>query len=111
MLLMRILKNLRYPLAGWVAGIVTVLALTAFWPTIFPGITNTEHYDSPPIAIPLILGTTFVIVTPIALLGGLIGSRLPREGGETEQMLVAIIVGALLSVPFVCGSLWFFTGG
>jgi len=51
-----------------------------------------------------------VIATPAAIIGGFIGSRLPREGGSTEQTLVAVVVGAILAVPFACMSLWLLSG-
>jgi hypothetical protein len=35
---------------------------------------------------------------------------LPREGGRTEQTIVAALVGAILVVPFGCMSLWLFSG-
>lgn len=107
---MKILANLRYPLAGWVAGVLTVFLLTWIWPVFFPGINNTQHYDTPPIATTFILGVTLAIATPAALIGGLIGSRLPREGGSTEQTLVAFVIGAILVVPFACMSLWLLSG-
>jgi len=107
---MKLLANLRYPLAGWIAGILTVLALTAIWPAFFPGISNEQHYDTPPIATSFILIVTLVIATPAAIIGGFIGSRLPREGGSTEQTLVAVVVGAILAVPFACMSLWLLSG-
>lgn len=108
---MRILKNLRYPAAGWIAGLGMVLFLTWLWPAIFPSLTNIERYEAPPIPLTVILMTSLVVATPAALIGGFIGSRIPREGGETEQTITAVLIGAILSIPFVCGSLWFFTGG
>lgn len=107
---MKILANLRYPIAGWIAGVLTTLGLLWIWPTFFPGISNTQHYDSPPIAVPFILGVTLAVVTPVALIGGFIGSRLPREGGRSEQTIVAVLIGAIVSMPFVCFILWTFSG-
>ena len=44
------------------------------------------------------------------LVGGLIGSRIPREGGQSEQFYMAGIMGIIFSLPFACMILWFFTG-
>jgi len=44
------------------------------------------------------------------LVGGFIGSRIPREGGQTEQFMMAAIMGIIFSLPFACMVLWFFTG-
>ena len=107
---MRILKNARYLLAGWLAGVVTIFALNSIWPIIFPGIVQAQHYDSPAIGLPFILAVTLVIATPAALIGGLVGSRLPREGGRAEQTIVAALIGAILVIPFGCASLWVFSG-
>jgi acid phosphatase family membrane protein YuiD len=48
--------------------------------------------------------------SPAALVGGLIGSRVPKEGGQTEQFIMAAIFGVILALPFACMGLWFFTG-
>jgi hypothetical protein len=107
---LKLIKNLRYPLAGWIAGVVIIFGLISVWPSIFPGMTNTTHYETPPVPMQFILGATLVVATPAALVGGLIGSRLPREGGATEQTIVAALVGAILALPFGCASLWVFSG-
>ena len=107
---MSISKNLRYPIAGWVAGVVTILLLYWIWPAIFPGIVNADHYDAPQTSFLFILGVAILVATPAALIGGLLGSRAPREGGRTEQTIVAALVGGLLTLPFACMTLWLFSG-
>lgn len=107
---MNILKNLRYPIAGWIAGVVAILGLSWVWPAVFPGIVQAEHYDAPEVPLAFIIGVTLLIATPAALVGGFLGSRLPREGGSTEQTIVAALVGAILVIPFGCASLWVFSG-
>lgn len=106
----RLFKNLRYLLAGWLAGVGTVIVLLWIWPSIFPGIANADHYDAVDPGTWFILGLTLLIATPGALLGGFIGSRLPREGGETEQTLAAAVVGIIFTLPFACYGLWVFSG-
>lgn len=106
----KLFKNLRYPLIGWIAGVGTVVVLLWIWPSIFPGITNADHYNAVDPGTWFIFGLTLLIATPGALIGGFIGSRLPREGGETEQTLVAALVGIVFTIPFACYSLWVFSG-
>jgi hypothetical protein len=110
MTLSNIIKNLRYPLIGWVAGVATILVLGWIWPAIFPGIARPEHYDATDPGMLVILGIPLLIATPAALIGGFIGSRLPREGGPTEQMITAAFMGALFTLPFGCYGLWVFSG-
>ncbi len=107
---MKMIKHLRFLAAGWLAGLVTIIGLSWIWPTVFPGIIQAEHYDVPEIGLPFILGVALLIATPFALLGGLIGSRLPREGGRTEQTVLAALFGAMFVIPFGCATLWLFSG-
>jgi hypothetical protein len=99
-----------FALAGWVAGAVAVLLLGLFWPAAFPGIINDSHYYGTGPGLALIILGTMVLASPGAVVGGLIGSRLPREGGRTEQILAAGLMGIILAVPFGCLGLWLFSG-
>lgn len=99
-------SKLRYPLVGWAAGMAAVLGLSLLWPSIFPGILQAQHYNSADLSFAYILGLALVVATPAALLGGWVGSRLPREGGRSEQTLVAALIGVILAVPFSCAGLW-----
>lgn len=107
---MKITRNLRYALTGWIGGVVAILGLGFLWPAIFPGITQAVHYDAPDPGLPLILVISLLIATPAALIGGWVGSRVPREGGSTEQTIMAFLLGAILTIPFGCASLWVFSG-
>lgn len=106
----RLQKNIRYPIAGWLAAVVGILVLGWIWPSFFPGINEPTHYDVAPVSMTYILGLSILIATPAALVGGLIGSRLPREGGRTEQTLAAALVGMILAFPFACYTLFLFSG-
>lgn len=107
---MKIPQPLKFALTGWVAGAVAIVGLGLYWPTIFPGIVELDHYYGAGPDLPFIIGLALLIATPGALVGGLIGSRLPKEGGQTEQSIMAAILGAILALPFGCYGLWFFTG-
>ena len=97
-------------LAGWLAGMAAILLLGVAWPAAFPGIVNDSHYYGTGPGLALIVAGTLVFASPGAAIGGLIGSRIPREGGRTEQMLAAGLTGIMLALPFGCLGLWLFSG-
>src|SRR5688572_15412728 len=95
-----------FALAGWLAGVTAILLLGVAWPAAFPGIVNDSHYYGAGPGLALIILGTALFASPGAAIGGLIGSRIPREGGRTEQMLAAGIAGIALALPFGCLGLW-----
>ncbi len=107
---MNIRRHLSFAFAGWVAGALATLGLGLLWPVIVPAIVRIEHYYGAGPGLPLILALVLIFASPAALVGGLIGSRLPKEGGRAEQMIVAALMGVILALPFGCWGLWFFTG-
>jgi hypothetical protein len=54
-----------------------------------------------------VFALVLLVVSPAALLGGLIGSRAPREGGRGVQLLMAAIVGVIAAVPLSCVAFWY----
>jgi hypothetical protein len=72
-------------------------------------LANDHYYGFGP-SLLTIIGLALLISSPGALAGGVIGSRLPREGGQTEQYVMAAIMGVVFALPFACMGLWFFTG-
>lgn len=86
------------------------LLLGLAWPAAFPGIVNDSHYYGTGPGLLLIILGTLLLASPSAAVGGLIGSRIPREGGRTEQMLAAGLTGIVLALPFGCLGLWLFSG-
>ena len=86
----------------------TVVGLS--WPTFFPAIVVVEHYYGAGPNLLTIIIFSIILASPGGLVGGIIGSRIPREGGEREQLYMAGIMGILFSLPFGCMLLWFFTG-
>jgi hypothetical protein len=107
---MKIPRSLAFALTGWAVGAIGSVAVGLYWPTIFPAILENSHYYGDGPSLPIIIGLALVTASPAALVGGLIGSRLPKEGGQTEQFIMAAIVGVVLALPFVCMGLWVFTG-
>ena len=107
---MKIPRPLLYALTGWMASAFTTLGLGLLWPIAFPGIVHVEHYYGAGPGLPLIIGIVLILVSPAAMVGGLIGSRLPGEGGKGSQLLAAAIFGVIVALPCGCWGLWFFTG-
>jgi hypothetical protein len=94
---------LRFAAIGWFSGIVWILLL-AF--VIMPNVFGSSATLAGP-ADQLVLGLALLIITPEAMLGGIIGGRIMREGGGTGQAVMAAVIGALLTIPVGCVSLWY----
>ena len=107
---MKLLRPLVFALTGWVVGAIATISVGLSWPAIFPAIGVVEHYYGAGPSLLTIIGFGIILASPGGLAGGLIGSRIPREGGQTEQFVMAAIMGIIFSLPFACMVLWFFTG-
>jgi hypothetical protein len=107
---MKIFRPLVFALTGWVVSAIAIVAVGFLWPAVFPAIVRINHYYGIGPSLPTIIGIAIVFASPGGLVGGVIGSRLPREGGRNEQLLMAGIIGIILALPFACFGLWFFTG-
>lgn len=106
----KVLRALSFALTGWVAGALMALLIGLVWPAIFPAIIRTEHYYGSAPSLGFILGLAILFASPATLIGGLIASRIPNEGGSKDEYLMAALAGAFLNVPFACYGLWLFTG-
>ena len=104
------LRTLAFPVAGWMAGAIAAVVVGLSWPSIFPAIVVVEHYYGAGPSLLTIIGFSIILASPGGLVGGLIGSRIPKEGGQSEQFIMAAIMGIIFSLPFACLGLWFFTG-
>jgi hypothetical protein len=102
--------QVRLAIRGWVAGALATLIMGLIWPLAFPAIVRINHYYGAGPGLPVILLIMLVLVTPAALVGGLIGARVSREGGQSGQRMAAVLGGIIAAVPFGCGALWYFTG-
>jgi hypothetical protein len=92
-------------LVGWIAAVVTLLGWSFLWPQIVP---LTERASALPGHWKILL-VVLVFITPFGLTGGIIGGRLPYEGGRREQLLYAALGGAAATLVF--GSCAFWYGG
>lgn len=103
-------RMLLFLFTGWIAGDLTTLGLGLVWPAIFPGILRVSpDYGAGP-SLPIIIGIVLILASPAALAGGLIGGRLSREGGQSDQIRTAAIGGASLALPFGCLGYWLLSG-
>ena len=107
---MKIPKPLVFALTGWLMGAIAAVVIGFSWPSIFPAIVIVGHYYGAGPSLLTIIVFSIILASPGGLVGGLIGSRIPREGGQTEQFYMAGIMGIIFSLPFACMILWFFTG-
>ena len=103
-------RNVSYALSGWLAGVVTILVMGFAWQYAFPAIVNVEHYYGDGPGLLAIIGIVLLLMTPLSLIGGLIGGRISLEGGDLQQRLIAAIFGVFFSIPCGCVGFMYFTG-
>lgn len=103
-------RNISYALSGWLAGVVTVFVLGFTWQYAFPAVVNVEHYYGDGPGLLAIIGIALLLVTPLSLIGGLIGGRISLEGGDLQQRLIAAVFGVIFTIPCGCVVLLYFTG-
>ena len=96
-------------LTGWTSGLAAILLLGAAWPVVLPSGLNLEQFYGTRLGPPLVILTAMLIGSPGALVGGLIGSRIPREGGRVDQFVAAGLAGIILALPFGCLAMWYLT--
>ena len=109
---MKIVRWLQFAVSGWVAGTVALVLLSLVWPNIFPGFVNYQHYDptgAPPNLVGIVLIDLAAASLP-ALIGGIVGGNVPKEGGNRQQLVMAGIFGVIFALPCGCGGLWMFSG-
>lgn len=107
---MKLVDNLKFAGWGWVGSAVGIVVVGLVWPLILPGIVRPDHYYGSGPNLVQLMGLAILISSPAALVGGLVGGRLPREGGRTEQRLAAMILGFMASIPFAGYCLLTFSG-
>jgi hypothetical protein len=95
-----------------VAGELALLLLSLVWPAIFPGFVNYQHYVDAGAAPNLLLFVVIVVAVASipAIIGGIVGGQIPKEGGRRQELLMAAIFGIILALPFGCFVLWMFSG-
>ena len=109
---MKIAALLRFALAGWVAGVLALILLSLVWPNVLPGFVHYNHYDptGPAPNLVLIVGVILAAASLPAIIGGVVGGRISKEGGDRQQLIMAAIFGIILALPVGCFGLWLFSG-
>jgi hypothetical protein len=107
---MKMRRLMGFALTGWLVGAIAIVGMGFAWPSIFPAIVVVEHYYGSGPSLFTLVVFSILLASPGGLVGGIIGSRIPREGGLREQLYMAGIMGIIFSLPFSCLILWIFTG-
>ena len=100
---MKLSQHLLNALVGWISGLLIAIGFSYLWHVALPVVDRTGQGAGIPIILTLIL----IILTPITIAGGVIGGRLPREGGRNQILIYAAIFGALFAIPFSCFLFWY----
>lgn len=85
-------------LSGWVAGVLSILLLGWIWLQVFP----VEERAGQGAGLSLALKLIITYMTPVTIIGGLLGGRIPREGGIKDKLAFAALLGFLFPLPFTC---------
>jgi hypothetical protein len=100
---MKIRQLLLNALSGWVAGVLIASGFSLLWLKIFPVIDRSGQGPG----MWIVLGIILAILSPFAIAGGIIGGRIPREGGRLQQFIYAVLFGAIFPIPFSCFLFWY----
>jgi len=109
---MKVTALLRFALVGWAAGVLALILLSFLWPNVLPGFVHYNHYDPTGTAPNLVLIVAIILgaASVPAIIGGVVGGRIPKEGGDRQQLIMAGIFGIILALPLGCFGLWLFSG-
>lgn len=100
---MKVSQMILSALTGWMTGIASLLGWSVLWPKVLP-VANRAG------ALPgywKLLLFAVIVITPFALAGGVIGGRLPYEGGRRQQILYAAVGGATAALVFGSCVFWY----
>ena len=100
---MKIRFILLYALTGLAAGLLVTVGFNFIWQKVIPIVERTSigpYYLTA-------LGMILLAVALPAIAGGVIGGRIPKEGGLKNQLTLAAIFGALFVLPFACFIFWY----
>lgn len=103
-------RYLTFALLGWLAALGASLALGACSVAVFPGIVRFAGADFALLGLPSVVLVLLLLASLPGIVGGLLGGRIPIEGGAQDQWQMALICGVLAAVPFTCFVLWSLTG-
>ena len=99
----KIINHLLNAITGCIIGILTTLMLSFLWLNVIPVVDRTGQGPGLPMILLILMG----IVSPVSIIGGLLGGMIPKEGGRKDQVIYAAIFGAFLTTPFALFLLWY----
>src|SRR5258708_38402403 len=88
---MKVAALLRFAFVGWVAGVLALILLSLVWPNVLPGFVHYNHYDptGPAPNLVLIVAAILAAASLPAIIGGVIGGRISKEGAHRQQLIMA----------------------
>jgi hypothetical protein len=100
---MKIPFILQNALTGLAAGLLVTLGFSIIWQNVIPIVDRTSIG---PFSL-TVFGVILLVVGLPAMAGGVIGGRIPKEGGLKNQLTLAAVFGALFVLPFACFIFWY----
>jgi hypothetical protein len=97
---MKIGQTLLSALVGWAIGMLTSLGLSFILPRVLPIAERISAVEGQGKWSLLLL--VLIVISPISMIGGVVGSRMVREGGRAEQFLYAALFGLVFTMPVMC---------
>jgi hypothetical protein len=99
---MKINNYLRWALFGWLAGIGALVIIAYL---IMPAVIGSRPQQNPGSL--TLFGFALLLISPAALVGGIVGGKLQYEGGTSSTWAMAALAGACATIPFACLGLWY----
>ncbi len=99
----KILTILSNTIFGWIVGLITTLGLAYLWLHVLPVEDRTGQGSTLWAVIIYLL----MRVSPFAIIGGLIGGLIPKEGNRTDQLFYAALISFFLSTPVALFLFWY----
>ncbi len=100
---MKIRYYIQNAFIGLVAGLLVTVGFSYLWQAVIP---IEDRTSKGPYQLS-VLGIILLLIALPALAGGIIGGRIPKEGGVKNQLFLGILFGALFVLPFACFLFWY----
>ena len=102
-MIQKIVNHILNAITGWIIGILTTLALSFLWLNVIPVVDRVGQGPNLPTIVLILMG----MVSPVSIIGGLLGGMIPKEGGRKDQAVYAAILSAFMTTPFALFLLWY----
>jgi NhaP-type Na+/H+ and K+/H+ antiporter len=94
-------RYLRWAGIGWLVGVGAMLIIGFL---VLPATIGSKPMTAP--GTMAILTSVLLLVSPVAIFGGIAGGRLQVEGGSGSGVSLAAIGGLCAAIPFSCIGFW-----